>query len=67
LDFLKGEFESWRDKLRDAIKDSCESVIEGFEDLTDPSNDEIKGGVSTIQFSISLTLLAVLLCLKIFW
>jgi hypothetical protein len=70
LDSLAGELAKPAvDALRDAIKDSCETIIEGFEDLVNPSSDTSQrtGGVSTVQFSISFTFLAALLCLKMFW
>ena len=56
-------------KLRDAIKDSCESIIKTFEDLTKRTPQTKKtagGGVLSVQISVSLILAAVLLSLKMF-
>ena len=57
------------DQLRDSIKDSCETIIEGFEDLVNPSSDKNKGSGSetTVKLSFSLILLAVMLCMLMFW
>jgi hypothetical protein len=54
------------DQLKDAIKNSCETIITGFEDLANPTSDKTgSGGSSAVPFSLSFILLvAALLCLK---
>ncbi|XP_028391383.1 uncharacterized protein LOC114516181 [Dendronephthya gigantea] len=58
--------ESVVDELRDAIKDSCETIIKTFEDLSKPSAKEASG-VSDVQITISLTLVPVFLCFKMLY
>ena len=67
LDSLTGELAKVLvGEVRDAIKNSCETIIKGFEDLVNPTSKKSQsGGVSTLQFSLSFILLAALLSLNI--